>query len=81
MTNNKELIEMARRAEGSEVLPRVRLGMKKADELLLAMVDALEATTAEQCVEVKPLVFARITKHAFLSGFVAAKNLPAHGPI
>jgi hypothetical protein len=45
MTN--KLIESARRAEGSEVLPRVMLGDYRADDLLMKMADALEAAEAD----------------------------------
>lgn len=47
MTDHKELIELARLAEGSEVLPKVILGGRRADEVLLMLADALEAPTAE----------------------------------
>jgi hypothetical protein len=42
-----ELINAARRAAGSEVLPRVMLGAYRADALLLKMADRIEALIAE----------------------------------
>ena len=43
MTDHKDLIELARRAKGSELLPKVLLGNMNAEVLILRLADALEA--------------------------------------
>jgi len=43
MTNYKDLIEIARRAKGSETLPKISFGRMNAETLILRLADALEA--------------------------------------
>ena len=53
--SNRELIEAARKAKGSRILPTVLLGHRyDAEELLLAMADALQAQEWNHDMEAAP---------------------------
>jgi len=53
--SNSKLIEAARKAKGSRILPTVNLGQRyDAEELLLAMADALQACEWSHDMEAAP---------------------------
>lgn len=71
-TDLKELIERLRSVDADM---NDEYGGGKGPSLFQEAADALEA---ELCAFVKPLVAARIMRHAFFSGFLAAREIPAH---